>query len=145
MLNKNDFSREFYEVFIERLVSDEFADVRARCAGVIHHFRDDRTTDALRKLLCDENEFVRLHAARACGDRSYAAVKSELSKLLADSKWRVRQAAAESLRALGKEGMEELYRQLVTTQDRYTSEQITDEMQRSGAIEDLAASLVSSN
>ncbi len=144
-LNKNDFSREFYAVFIDRLVGDEFADVRARCAGVIRHFRDSQTMDALRVLLRDENEFVRLHAARACGDRSYAALRQDLARLLNDPKWRVREAAAQSLRALGKEGISELYRQFVTTQDRYASEQITDEIQRSGAIEDLAASLISSN
>ncbi len=144
-LNKNDFTREFYDAFIERLVADEFPDVRARCAGVIEHFRDDQTVVAFRKLLRDENEFVRLHAARACGDRSYASLKGDLARLLTDPKWRVRQAAAQSLRAFGKDGVAELYRQFVTTKDRYSSEQITDEMQRSGAIEDLAASLVTSN
>ncbi len=145
MLNKNDFSREFYAVLIDGLVHDEFADVRARSAGVIRHFRDEATTEALRTLLSDGNEFVRLHAARACGDRSYAALTPELAKLLADPKWRVREAAAQSLRALGNEGIRELYKQFVATKDRYTSEQITDEIQRSGAIEDLAASLVSTN
>jgi hypothetical protein len=145
MLNKNDFSHEFYTVFLDQLVNDEFADVRARCAGVIRHFRDRSTLQALQKLLRDDNEFVRLHAARACGDRAYSALSRELSRMLVDPKWRVREAAAQSLRALGKLGMGELYREFVTTQDRYTSEQITEEIQRSGAIEDLAASLVTSN
>lgn len=145
LLNKNDFSREFYEVFLSQLVRDEFADVRARCSGVVRHFRDRRTIESLRRLLRDENEFVRLHAARACGDRAYAPLSSELARLLTDTKWRVREAAAQSLRASGKDGMGELYRRFVTTDDRYASEQITEEIQRSGAIEDLAASLVPSN
>lgn len=145
LLNKNDFSRDFYEVFLAELANDKFADVRARCAEVVRHFRDRRAADALRTLLRDENEFVRLHAARACGDRVYAPLSSELARLLADSKWRVREAAAQSLRASGRDGIGELYRRFVTTDDRYAAEQITEEIQRSGAIEDLAASLVSSN
>ncbi len=145
LLNKNDFTREFYGLFLGQLVHDEFADVRARCAGVIRHFRDHATTEALRKLMHDENEYVRLHAVRACGDRSYIALTGELARLLTDPKWRVREAAAQALRPMGKDGMAVLYKQFVTTQDRYASEQITDEIQRSGAIEDLAASLVATN
>ncbi|MGH9521045.1 MAG: HEAT repeat domain-containing protein [Terriglobales bacterium] len=145
LLNKNDFSRAFYEVFLSSLVKDDFADVRARSAGVIRHFRDRRTVDALRSLVRDENEFVRLHAARASGDRAYASLAAELARLLTDPKWRVREAAAQSLRASGKDGIGELYRRFVTTDDRYAAEQITEEIQRSGAIEDLAASLITSN
>lgn len=145
LLNKNDFSRDFYDVFIGHLVADQFADVRARSSGVIRHFRDSRTAEALRNLLRDENEFVRLHTARACADRSYAILIPDLARLLEDSKWRVREAAAQSLRAFGHDGVRELYRQFIDTKDRYTSEQVTEEIQRSGAIEDLAASLVPAN
>ncbi len=141
-LNKNDFSQRFYETFLDTVVTDSFADVRARSAGVIRHFRDQRAVQALRKLLHDENEYVRLHAARACSDRLYLQLKSDLTQLLGDARWRVREAAAQSLRAFGHEGVRELYEQFVTSTDRYTSEQITEEIQRAGIIEDVAASLV---
>lgn len=141
-LNKNDFPRAFYEIFLEVVVNDTFADVRARSAGVIRHFRDGRATDALRKLLHDENEFVRLHAARACAGRSYLRLTPDLAGLLGDARWRVREAAAQSLRAFGHEGVRELFQQFVSSTDRYASEQITDEIQRAGIIEDIAASLV---
>ena len=144
-LNKNDFSQAFYELFLERIAVDPSADVRARGAAVIGYFRDQRAVQVLRRLLTDENEFVRLHAARAGADRLFTPLVPDLLRRLEDEKWRVREAAARSLRAMGREGFDELLKLFVATADRYTADQIIDEIQRSGTVEDVVSSLVPGN
>jgi HEAT repeat protein len=140
-LNKNDFSQEFYAVFLERLVQDSFADVRARSAAVVRHFRDRRAEEALRGLLADENEFVRLHAARACADRFYAGLTPDLVRLMRDPRWRVREAATQALRAFGGGGLKEVYQQFVESTDRYMCEQVAEEFQRQGIVRELVGEL----
>ena len=142
LLAKNDFSPNLCRVMLEHAVRDEFADVRARSAWVIRHFRDQQTKDALRLLLRDENEFVRLHAVRACGHRAYAELAPELVARLTDTRWRVREGAVESLANLGTAGLDELYRYFVSCPDAFACEQITEEIQRKGLVEDLVSSLM---
>jgi hypothetical protein len=55
LLNKNDFSQAFYDAMLNSAVTDEFADVRARSAAVVRHFRDADSMRALRRLLKDDN------------------------------------------------------------------------------------------
>lgn len=143
ILNKNDFSTEIYNAFLEQVVADEFADVRARGSAVIRHFRDRRALQALRQLLRDENEFVRLHAVRACADRYYVEIIPDLVRRMSDPKWRVREAATKALTVFGVNGVDELYKFFVTTSDQYSSEQISEEIQRTGLTQDLVAALVS--
>ncbi len=143
MLNKNDFQTEIYEAFLTKVVADEFEDVRARGAAVIRHFRDRRALQALRQLLEDENEFVRLHAVRACADRYYAEIVPDLVKRISDKKWRVREAATKALTVFGVSGVDELYKFFVGTADQYCSEQISEEVQRTGLTQDLVAALAS--
>jgi HEAT repeat protein len=143
LLNKNDFSLDFYETFLSRVVVDEFADVRARSAAVIKHFRDARSLAALRTLLRDENEFVRLHAVRACADRYYGDLIPLLVERLSDARWRVRDAAAAAIRTFGSSGTNELYRYFVGCPDQYASEQVAEEIQREGLMEDVLAALAS--
>ena len=143
LLNKNDFSLDFYEVILGKVVVDEFADVRARSAAVIKHFRDARSLAALRTLLRDENEFVRLHAVRACADRYYGDLIPLLVERLSDSRWRVRDAAAAAIRTFGSSGTNELYRYFIACPDQYASEQVAEEIQREGLMEDVLAALAS--
>jgi HEAT repeat protein len=140
-LNKNDFSPELYTAFIERLVVDPSADVRARATSVVRHFRDQRALRALRRLLGDENEFVRLHAVRAVADRFYGDLLPDLSRRLLDPDWRVREAAVRAMLPFGSAGLDELYRVFLATADAETAQQITDGLQRSGAMPTLLASL----
>lgn len=144
-LNKNDFSQPFYEFFLTRMAVDPSDDVRARSAAVIGYFRDRRAGEVLRHLLADGNEFVRLHATRACGERLFAPLVGDLLLRLEDPKWKVRESAARSLRAMGREGFDELLKLFVATTDRYTADQIIDEVQRSGMVEDIVSSLVPGN
>jgi len=143
LLNKNDFSQPFYDAMLNSAVTDEFADVRARSAAVVRHFRDADAIRALRRLLKDDNEFVRLHTVRACGDRYYQELLPDVAKLMYDSKWRVREAAAKSLAAFGTSGFDELYSSFLKTSDGYASEQIAEEIQRGGYIHDLFSAMAS--
>jgi HEAT repeat protein len=143
ILNKNDFSAEIYEAFLQKVATDKYPDVRARGAAVIGHFGDGRALLALRQLLRDDNEFVRLHAVRACADRRYADIIPDLVKRMSDPRWRVREAAAKALTTFGVGGVDELYKYFVGSTDQYSSEQISEEIQRAGLTQDLVAALVS--
>ncbi len=57
----------------------------------------------LTKMLRDQNETVRLEAARAWGRRSDADAKTIVSSALADRSWRVQYEVREALKRLGKE------------------------------------------
>jgi HEAT repeat protein len=140
VLNKNDFSTDFYEAILNFSAVDEFPDVRARAANIVKHFRDSRSVAALRLLLSDENEFVRLHAVRACSDRYYIDLIPEVSRLMRDPKWRVRESAAKSLGEIGG-GLSELYGEFVKTTDVYQSEQIAEQIQRGGLMPHIIAEL----
>jgi HEAT repeat protein len=137
LLNKNDFSLGFYEVMLTQAVKDEFADVRARSAAVVRHFRDADSTDALRKLLKDETEFVRLHAVRACADKYFGALLPDVLNMLQDTKWRVRESAARTLAQMGTSGISEMYHRFLELQDTYASEQVAEQIQRGGLVHDL--------
>ena len=140
-LNKNDFPPELYRVVLENCVIDEFEDVRARSAYVVKHFRDRLAIDALKTLLRDENEFVRLHAVRACSDRHFTELVPDVVSRLTDVRWRVREAAVTSLKNMGPQGREELYRFFVGCTDKFASEQISEELQRGGLIQDVVATI----
>ena len=142
LLAKNDFSPTLCRVMLEHAIHDEFADVRARSAWVIRHFRDQQAKDALRRLMRDDNEFVRLHAVRACGHRAYTELTPEVVARLTDTRWRVREAAVMSLARFGTTGLDELYRYFVTCPDAFACEQITEEIQRTGLVEDLVSALM---
>lgn len=139
-LDHRAFPPRLYEALLGR-AEDASADVRARVAGVIRHFHDRRGLAALRTLLRDESEFVRLHAVRAAADPFYRELRSDLAERLRDVRWRVREAAARSLAAGGAGGTSELYRHFLASSDRYASEQMADEMQRAGAVADLVSAL----
>ena len=140
VLNKNDFSPEFCEAILSHSAVDSFSDVRARAATIVKHFRDRRAVETLRKLLLDENEFVRLHAVRACADRYYMDLIPEVTRLMKDPKWRVRESAAKALAEIGG-GLSDLYREFITTSDLYESEQIAEQIQRGGLMPHIVAEL----
>lgn len=140
-LGKNDFPQELYELLLDECASDEFEDVRARTAAIIRYFRDERATAVLRKLLRDDNEFVRLHAVRACADPYFVELIPDLISRLTDVKWRVREAAVASLNRMGLDGREELFKFFVECSDQFASEQISEELQRMGVLPEIVASI----
>jgi HEAT repeat protein len=142
LLAKNDFSPALCRLILDKAVIDEFADVRARSAWLVRHFRDTLATDALRLLINDENEFVRLHAVRASGNRAYLALVPDVVARLTDVRWRVREAAVGTLAQFGAEGLDEMYRYFVGCPDAFACEQITEEIQRKGLVQDLVSALM---
>lgn len=140
-LSAADFPPAMYRVFLQTLAKDACTDVRARSAAVIRHFRDPAASSVLCRLMRDENEFVRLHAVRACADGYYSALVPEICERLSDQRWRVREAAVKTLMHLGTRGIRALADAFLTTKDRYATEQIADELQRTGALLDVINSL----
>jgi HEAT repeat protein len=141
ILTKNDFGAELYLTVLDHCTVDGFADVRARSAYMLTHFRDEQSAEALRRLVKDENEFVRLHAVRACADKYFVALVPDLIERLTDTKWRVREAAVKSLVTFDASGLNELYRFFVHCSDLYSCEQISEEIQRAGVVKDLLAAI----
>ena len=141
LLNKNDFPPDLYTIFLEKLASDASADVRARSAAVIRHFRDRAGMDVLRRLMNDPNDFVRLHAVRACSDRYYVELIDDLLDRVKDQRWRVREAAVRAVSTLGPTAVNRLYEQFVTSQDQYAGEQVADEIQHTGLFRDILAAM----
>lgn len=140
-LERSDFPGELYEEFLDSLARDESGDVRARSAPVIAHFHDIRASIALRHLLRDENEYVRLHAVRAAADAAYPELLPVLVERMTDRRWRVREAAVRGLARLGAEAQQTLFREFAASMDRYESEQVTEELERSGLMAQVLCDL----
>jgi HEAT repeat protein len=142
-LDRQNFSPELNELFVTKLCFDENPDVRARSAQVLAHLLDPRATPALVTLLEDPQWFVRLHAVRALAKRKFLSQADAIGELLTDSHWMVREAAARTLMVFGRPGLDQLTRHFLETHDRYSQEQIADEMQRAGLIPSLMAQYAS--
>jgi HEAT repeats len=127
-----EFPAELRRWFLDQAVLDESADVRARSAGVIGHFRAPEATEALRLLLKDANEFVRMHSVRACADPYYSDLIGDTLQRITDERWRVREAAVQTVASFQSAGRQQLEGFFLDTTDRYASEQIGEELQRSG-------------
>lgn len=127
------------ETLLTHCAFDDNADVRARAAPVISHLADVRGTPVLLTLLEDPQWFVRLHAVRALAKRKYISQAEQIARRLTDSHWGVREAAARTLLVFGRVGMDQLADHMLKTEDRYSREQIADEIQRAGLIPTLLA------
>lgn len=144
-LAPRNFPEPLYQWFLKQAAQDESIDVRARSARVIRHFHDAAAVAALRALLLDKNEFVRLHTVRACADPYYAELISDIGRRITDSRWIVREAAVKTLATYGKAGRQQLENLFLATNDQYASEQIIDEMQRAGIIVEMLPALGAQN
>lgn len=136
-----EFPAELRRWFLEEAVRDESADVRARSASVIGHFRSPEAMQALRLLMEDSNEFVRLHSVRACADPYYAGMIGDTLRRITDQRWRVREAAVKSVGSFQVTGRQQLEQYFLDTTDRYASEQIGEELQRSGTALQIVSAL----
>ncbi len=134
VLDPKIFGGEMAETFLTLLPFDENPDVRARSAPLIGYLGDPRSTAVLLTLLQDAEWFVRLHSVRALARRKYLPQASRVAERLTDSHWMVREASARALLAYGRQGVDQLVAHFLSTDDRYSREQIADEMQRAGLI-----------
>ncbi|HEY6249019.1 MAG TPA: HEAT repeat domain-containing protein [Candidatus Angelobacter sp.] len=140
-LEPRNFPEPLYQWFLERAAQDESIDVRARSARVIRHFHDAAAIGALRALLLDKNEFVRLHTVRACADPYYSELISDIGRRITDVRWLVREAAVKTLATFGRPGRQHLENLFLATNDQYASEQTIEEMQRAGIIVEMLPAL----
>jgi hypothetical protein len=136
-LTKNDFSPALYRAVLEKCQFDEFADVRARSSYIVRYFRDTNAAAMLRNLMNDPDEHVRLHSVRASSDRVYAELIPDVVTRLTDERWLVREAAVQTLRAMGPRGRDALLQFFIGCDDRFAAEQVCDEFQRRGVIPEL--------
>jgi HEAT repeat protein len=127
------------ELLFDRLGSDENAEVRARVGEIAGYVEDVRSLPLLRILANDPEWFVRLHAVRALAHHPGAPV-SDLSGHLTDRHWRVREAAAQALSAEGDRGVGGLLDHFSNTQDRYSQEQIAEQIGKSGLLPSILES-----
>ncbi len=134
VLERRIFSSNLTEIFLTQLCFDENPDVRARAAPVIAYLADARGTPVLLTLLEDTQWFVRLHAVRAMAKRKFLPAAQQIAQRLTDPNWMVREAAARTLLVFGRVGSDQLAAHFLKTKDRYSQEQIADEMQRAGLI-----------
>jgi hypothetical protein len=139
VLDAKNFPSDLSETFLEVLAFDENPDVRARCASVIAHLADARSTPVLLTLLEDVQWFVRMHTVRALARRKFLSQAPQVARRLTDSHWTVRESAARTLLVFGRVGSEQLAQHFLSTEDRYSREQIADEMQRAGLVPTLIA------
>jgi HEAT repeat protein len=112
------------------LTRDDNSDVRARAAEAISYLEDPRVLPALKRLAEDSTWFVRLRAVRAAAGRREAGAEEILVEHLTDSHWRVREAAVQGCVRLGQRGLQKLVNHFRVTRDRYSREQIAEEIER---------------
>jgi HEAT repeat protein len=127
---------ELAEIFLGRLAFDKSPEVRARVVDVAGYIDDSRCVPLLRALANDPEWFVRLRAVRALA-RHNLTPPSAFSRCLTDPNWRVREAAAEELCALGGPGVSVLLDHFSTTRDRYSREQIAEQIGKAGLLPSL--------
>jgi hypothetical protein len=144
-LKASDFSERLYRWFVEMAPQDTSVEVQSRSAHVIRHFHDATAVETLRVLLRNENEFVRLHAVRACADPYYSELVDEIAEGIIDLRWRVREASAKTLAAFSNAGRRRLAHYFLDTTDQFAGEQIIEQMERSGMIFEMLSSLGEEN
>jgi hypothetical protein len=128
---------------VSELLHDPSPNVRAALAeGLPLFYR--RPTMALRRLLADDEWFVRLHAARALGEARAVRAAPAVAELLRDPSWWVRDAAEKALVAFGKAGTREALR-LLDDEDPFARDSAAEVLQDSGFLERCVTTAASGN
>ncbi len=137
------FPSQLAYVFLDRLASDSDPDVRARAAAVIGRLAEtaypvsQTPNEVLAKLADDPCWFVRMHAVRALAGSRTTDGTDSIRQRLTDPHWRVRQEAVHGLLKLGEEGTGHLINHLLETNDRYSREQVAEQIQQDGYLPGL--------
>jgi HEAT repeat protein len=127
------------ELLLSALAVDTCPEIRARAAEVIIYLTHPGAAPVLRKLLLDEQWFVRLRTVRALARRRQAAapLQQDIRECLRDPHWRVREAAIQTLISLGPEGKHLLYEHFLYTPDHALRNQIVEVIERRGLMSTL--------
>jgi HEAT repeat protein len=118
---------------ISELLSDPSPNVRAALAESLPVLYG-RPTMGLRRLLSDDEWFVRMHAARALGEKKVSRAAPAIAELLRDRSWWVRDAGEKALVALGRAGILEALR-LLEDSDPFARDSAAEVLQESGYLD----------
>jgi HEAT repeat protein len=88
-------------------------------------------------LLDDPAWFVRVHAARSAAHLAGAAAAPAVTHLLSDSRWWVRTAAKDALRAIGRDALPALI-PILGSPDRFARNGAAEVLQDIGVVDQLA-------
>lgn len=132
---------ELCDLVIERFAFDSSPELRGLAASVVGQFCSHPVDAVLAARLHDPNAAVRLEAVRACCSPHRARQIPDLAQRLSDSSWEVREAAAQSLLAIGEEGKRQMYEQFVASGDPYGCDEVAEQIQRHGLTEELMLEL----
>lgn len=125
---------------ISALLHDPSPNVRAALAEGLPVLYG-RPTIALRRLLADDEWFVRMHAARALGEKKVSRAAPAIAELLRDRSWWVRDAGEKALVALGRAGIREALR-LLDDSDAFARDSAAEVLQESGYLDRCVAAAV---
>jgi HEAT repeat protein len=129
-------NKKVYDYAVSRVHHPD-PEVRAKSLKVIMPCEEELGISheaAVSPLLNDPVWFVRLQAVRTLGNRRKREYAPEISSLVLDQKWQVRNAAAMSLTLLGEEAIDALL-PLLQSKDRYAGMSICEEIEKTGFID----------
>jgi len=122
------------------LATDSDAEVRASAARAMGNSQPAFALPVLSVMVTDSEWFVRLRAVVALASINHSGRIRPLIRALCDSSRHVRMRAAWALAQLGS-NLDDVFHQVVETQDNYALQAFTSELERSGAIESLVKAL----
>jgi len=122
------------------LATDHDAEVRASAARAMGNSQPAFALPVLSVMVTDAEWFVRLRAVVALASINHSGRIRPLVRALCDSSRHVRLRAAWALAQLGS-NLDEIFDQVVETQDNYALQAFTSELERSGAIDSLVKAL----
>lgn len=123
------------------LLSHSDPEVRAKTAKALGKINDPSVLPDLLKMDQEPVWYVRLQVCRSLGLLRDSRGIDFLTNRLMDENWQVRAAAAEALFTIGTPALFAIAQRLKEHQDRYSREQIAEELHRSGMVEEFVNSL----
>ena len=139
LLTREILSPEIAYLLLTDLYQDAVGEVRARAAEVIAYLDDPRAGTVLYGLCSDSLWHVRHHTVRALARQRHSTplLLSGVRDCLHDPYWRVREAAIQTLIALGPSGKQQLYESFLTCDHQATRQQIVEIIERKGLMVSL--------
>lgn len=127
------------------LLSHADPEVRAKTAKALGKIQDPSVIPNLLAMDQEPVWYVRLQVSRSLGLFRDPRAIDFLMKRLLDENWQVRAAAAEALLKIGPPALSAIVEMLKVNKDRFAKEQIAEELQRSGMVEEMVHSLADWN
>ncbi len=124
-----------------RQLNHSHPEIRSKAAKALGKIREPSAFPALLKMEDEPVWYVRLQVCRALGHFQDPRGVHFLMNRLLDPNWQVRAAASEALLRIEPHALAAITQTLRMSEDRYAKEQIAEEMQRCGMVEELINSL----